>query len=431
MLSIINQITGSLIVTLGYYFVIFEEHYGLKKSIPMILSATALWIFIGLTQIMSKTELEYIFAHEFLEFCKIFFFIAVAISYVFALEDFGFFQILHKFFAQRSLSSRKLFWMTGLAAFCLSPFLDNLTASLLMGQIFLSFAPNEAKLIRIGFVHIVLAANAGGVFSPFGDVTSLMIWQAGLIPTSAFQYLMLPSVVSYLVPAFLLSLQFENRELPHIDFKKTGTSGCGAIAILFFITILFTLLSEHYFGLPAVFGMVSGLGFLALYEHLHERDTHTSLFTRLKRMEWDVLLFFYGIILSIEGLKVLGVLDILSHGLYTSLPALFGFTDILWTASIGHILIGVIATILGNIPIMAAVLKMPLVLSLGSWLLLTLTTGIGGSLLSIGSAAGIALMGLSKNHYTFQSHLKWTPLILLGYALGIATHFWLNAALFS
>jgi len=425
-----TQITGSLIVTLGYYFVIFEEHYGLKKSIPMILSATVLWIFIGSSQILSKEELESIFSHEFLEFCKIFFFITVAISYVFALEEFGFFQILHKSFAQRSLSSRRLFWMTGLATFCLSPFLDNLTASLLMGQIFLSFAPNEAKLIRFSFLNIVLAANAGGVFSPFGDLTSLMIWQAGLVPTSAFQCLMLPSIVSYLVPAFVLSLQFENRELPRIDFKKTETSGSGVIAVLFFITILFTLLSQYCFGLPPVFGMLSGLGFLALYEHVHHRSTPSTLFSRLKRMDWDILLFFYGIILSIEGLKALGVLDILSHWLYTSLPTFLGFTDILWMASIGHIMMGMVSAIIDNIPIMAAVLKMPLVLSLGSWLLLTLTTGIGGSLLSIGSAAGIALMGLSRNHYTFQSHLKWTPLILLGYVLGIASHFWLNATLF-
>jgi len=430
MLYLIPQLIGGFIVALGYYFVILEERYHLKKSVAMIVSATVLWIFIGLSQILPKEELGDVFAHEFLGFCEIFFFITVAMTYVLSLEDFGFFQTLHQFFAKHRLSTRGLFWMTGLAAFCLSPFLDNLTTALLMGQILLSFAPKETGLIRLGLINLVLAANAGGVFSPFGDLTSLMIWQRGFVSTFSFRYLFIPALLSYIVPAVLLSLQLENKILTPQAQKDSSLHGCGAIAMLFVCTIAFTLLSEHFFGLPAVFGMLAGLGLIALYEHHHHGRLTTTLFSRLHRMDWDTLLFFYGIMLSIEGLKVLGVLAVLSDTLYHSIPNFFGLHSVLWASTMGHVLIGLLSALIDNIPMMAAVLKMNLELPLGSWLLLTLATGIGGSLLSIGSAAGIALMGLSKKHYTFQSHLKWTPIILLGYAVGISSHFWLNAGLF-
>ncbi len=423
-------IIGSLLVASGYYFVIFEEKYHMKKSIAMVLTATLLWIFIGLSQITSPEAMSELFAHEFLGFCEIFFFITVAMSYVLTLEDFGFFQTLQGVFAKTQLSARKLYWLTGLGAFCLSPFLDNLTTALLMGQILLSFAPKEERLLSVGMIHLVIAANAGGVFSPFGDLTSLMIWQKGYVSTLAFGYLLIPSFISYIIPAILMSLSIPNTILPTTP-SSTAHSGCLMIGGLFALTIAFTLACEHFFGLPAVFGMLFGLSLIALYERTHAPKTlETSLFTRLSRMDWDTLLFFYGIMLSIEGLKVLGVITALSEGLYTGLPAIVGLSSPTASAGLGHTMIGLFSALIDNIPMMAAVLKMNLTLPLGSWLLLTLTTGIGGSLLAIGSAAGIALMGLSKNHYTFQTHLRWTPVITLGYGIGIFAHFWINGNLF-
>ncbi len=430
MLNSLLAIMGILIVGIGYYFVIFEEKYHLKKSITMIFTATALWVLIGIAGPLSAEALEKSFAHEFLGFCEIFFFITVAMSYVLTLEDFGFFHTLHGIFASKTLSSQKLYWMTGLAAFFLSPFLDNLTTALLMGQILLSFAPKEDRLIEIGLIHLVIAANAGGVFSPFGDLTSLMIWQKGYVPTLAFGYLFIPSFLSYLIPAGILSFYLPRTDIPTTDPGQLG-EGCGVIAGLFAATILFTLGSEHFLGFPAVFGMLLGLSLIAFYERLRTpQSLETNLFTRLHRIDWDTLLFFYGIMLSIEGLKVLGVLSALSYGLYVTIPSLCGLSSSASMCGMGHTLIGLLSALIDNIPMMAAVLKMNLEIPLGSWLLLTLTTGIGGSLLAIGSAAGIALMGLSRKHYNFSSHLRWTPVILLGYAIGIWSHVFLNAALF-
>jgi Na+/H+ antiporter NhaD/arsenite permease-like protein len=131
------------------------------------------------------------------------------------------------------------------------------------------------------------------------------------------------------------------------------------------------------------------------------------------------LFFFYGVVMCVGGLGYIGYLGLASNFLYQDLGA-----------SVANVSIGVLSAIIDNIPLMFAVLNMNPDMSIGQWLLVTLTTGVGGSLLSIGSAAGVALMGQARGKYTFFSHLKWTPAIALGYAGSIAVHFWLNAGLF-
>ena len=154
---------------------------------------------------------------------------------------------------------------------------------------------------------------------------------------------------------------------------------------------------------------------------------HLNIFRQIERAEWDTLLFFYGIILSVGGLAVFGYLELGSHLLYTEMGASLSAAH---QATPANITVGFISAILDNIPVMFAVLTMRPEMSEGQWLLVTLTAGIGGSLLSIGSAAGVALMGQAKGLYTFFSHLKWTWAILLGYAGGIFVHIWMNESLF-
>jgi Na+/H+ antiporter NhaD/arsenite permease-like protein len=140
-----------------------------------------------------------------------------------------------------------------------------------------------------------------------------------------------------------------------------------------------------------------------------------DIFEVLRRSEWDTLLFFYGIILSVGGLAQIGYLGKLSHMMYDG----FGPT----TANIG---VGVISSVVDNIPVMYAVLNMNPAMDLSQWLLVTLTAGVGGSLLSIGSAAGVALMGQARGSYTFMTHLRWTWAIALGYAASIWVHLLVN-----
>ena len=144
-----------------------------------------------------------------------------------------------------------------------------------------------------------------------------------------------------------------------------------------------------------------------------------DVFRKIARAEWDTLMFFYGVILCVGGLGFIGYLSLVSEVMYTG-----------WGASAANITVGILSAVVDNIPVMFAVLTMMPEMSHGQWLLVTLTAGVGGSMLSIGSAAGVALMGQARGHYTFFRHLRWTPVIALGYAASIYTHFLINAKLF-
>ncbi|MGL6011361.1 MAG: sodium:proton antiporter NhaD, partial [Shewanella oncorhynchi] len=137
------------------------------------------------------------------------------------------------------------------------------------------------------------------------------------------------------------------------------------------------------------------------------------------RAEWDTLLFFYGVVLCVGGLGFMGYLSLVSEALYSN-----------WDTTYANVAIGLLSSVVDNIPVMFAVLTMNPEMALGQWLLVTLTAGVGGSLLSIGSAAGVALMGQARGIYTFGAHLRWTPVIALGYIASILVHMWLNAAMF-
>lgn len=152
---------------------------------------------------------------------------------------------------------------------------------------------------------------------------------------------------------------------------------------------------------------------------LASEDRPFDIFSRLARAEWDTLLFFYGVVLCVGGLGFIGYLTAVSQVMYVDLGA-----------TTANVLVGILSAIVDNIPVMFAVLSMDPEMPLGQWLLVTLTAGVGGSMLSIGSAAGVALMGQARGKYTFFTHLKWTPAIALGYAASILSHLWINADTF-
>jgi Na+/H+ antiporter NhaD/arsenite permease-like protein len=194
------------------------------------------------------------------------------------------------------------------------------------------------------------------------------------------------------------------------------------------LTIVTAIVVHSFLHLPAVIGMMTGLGYLQLLDYFlqlrgrrrnAESDYTFNVFHRLANLEWDTLLFFYGVMMCVGALAILGYLTLTSQLLYGGLGA---------TAA--NVVIGVVSAVLDNIPLMYAVLTMHPDMPLGQWLLITLTTGVGGSLLSIGSAAGVALMGQARGTYTFMAHLRWTPAVAAGYAAAIAAHMMLNAHTF-
>ena len=416
-----------LVFILAYIFVMAEEYTHFRKSKPVIIAATVIWAGIAFYASndpnISTHWAEQKFKHLILEFAELFFFLFVAMTFVNALTERKMFDALCSWLSNNKFSFKKIFWITGVIAFFLSPIADNLTTALILGTVVLVVGKGNKNFITIGMINIVVSANAGGAFSPFGDITTLMVWQRGFVSFFDFFNIFIPSVVNYIIPATIMSFFISNK-VPEGDGKKVQIlPGGKVIAILGILTISITVAGHQALHMPPVFGMMFGLGMLGTYGYfLKIKATEKNkfdIFQLTGKAEWDTLLFFYGILVSVGGLAALGYLKLISDDMYVTLGPTYA-----------NILVGFLSAIIDNIPIVYAVLTAHPSMDMGQWLLITLTAGVGGSLLSIGSAAGVALMGQARGIYTFFAHLKWSWAILLGYAASVATHLWLNAHLF-
>ena len=417
------------IFVIAYGLVIAEEALHLRKSAPVMVAAGLIWGLIGFvfTQMGAPDEVHRHAMEMIADYGELLLFLLVAITYVNTLEERRAFALLRARLVARGWSYRRLFWLTGILAFFLSAVLDNLTTALVIGAVVLALGRDSPRFVTITAVSTVVAANAGGTFSPFGDITTLMVWQEGKLAFGDFFALFVPSAVNWLVPAVILSFALPSGAPAPAEEPARVKPGVWGVAALFALTIITAVLFRNLLNLPPALGMMLGLGYLQLWAwalslragRAKDGEMVLDSFHQMARVEWDTLLFFFGIIFAVGGLGVLGYLALASELLYTGLGP-----------TTANILIGILSAIVDNIPLMFAVLKMDPGLSQGQWLLITLTCGVGGSLLSIGSAAGVALMGQARGTYTFMSHLKWSWAIALGYAASIAVHLWLNAGLF-
>ena len=339
-------------------------------------------------------------------------------TYINSLEERKVFDVVRYQLTSRGFSFRQLFIFTGIITFFLSPIADNLTTALVMCSVLMACGKGNTKFISLGCINIVVAANAGGAFSPFGDITTLMVWQAGIVEFFTFFKIFFPSVINYVIPATIMYFFIPN-EKPEVSTDKVYIKRGGKLIIFLGLLTIFSAVNFHNFlHLPPMLGMMFGMGLLGLYSFYlkisHEpsfEDQKFDFFRNVSKAEWDTLLFFFGVILSVGGLGFIGYLSLVSEFLYDGLGA-----------TMANTIVGVLSAIVDNIPVMFAVITMQPEMSTDQWLLVTLTTGVGGSLLSIGSAAGVALMGQARGYYTFFGHLKWTPVIFLGYIASIYLH---------
>lgn len=577
---------GVLVFVAAYCLVPLENKIHLRKSKPVLIAAGIIWVLIALAYIGlgdPHTAHEAIKA-SLLEYAELFLFLLAAMTYINSMEERNVFQALRAWLVSRGFSLRTVFWVTGLLAFFISPVADNLTTALLMGAVVMAVGGDNKKFVALACINIVVAANAGGAFSPFGDITTLMVWQKGKVEFHEFFDIFLPSVVNWLVPALCMSFAVGNT--PPKQLKETVSLKYGArgIVALFLCTIITAVSFHNFLHLPPAAGMMFGLGYLGILsyhikrhegrterydyilgargdesmypltwivkrkkrlEHIIDQipsavfaiDTnhvithwnkamerltgvpaseaigtnrhwypfykeprpvladlilnympgqeverhyqgeyrkspiiedaydatrffsdmgehgrlisfsamplkdldgqvigavevledfterqasaqHFDVMKNIARAEWDTLLFFYGVILCVGGLSQFGYLAKISNFFYLDLGP-----------TVANTMVGILSAIVDNIPVMFAVLSMDPAMSHGQWLLVTLTAGVGGSLLSIGSAAGVALMGTARGTYTFGAHLKWAPIIALGYIASILVHLWFNASL--
>tara|TARA_Y100000590_G_scaffold54514_1_gene56920 strand:- start:521 stop:1822 length:1302 start_codon:yes stop_codon:yes gene_type:complete len=418
-------IISLIIFFLAYAFVMAEEFSHLRKSKPVIISAALIWAVIAFHFAGNKEyshEIEHALEHNVLEFAELFLFLLVAMTYINALEERRVFDAVRYQLTSRGFTFRQLFIFTGVITFFLSPIADNLTTALVMCSVLLACGQGNAKFLSLGCINIVVAANAGGAYSPFGDITTLMVWQAGIVDFFTFFEIFIPSVINYIIPAFIMYFFIPN-EKPKVNSEKVYIKRGGKMIIFLGLLTIFSAVNFHnILHLPPMLGMMFGLGLLGLYSfylkitYNSKIDDHKfDFFKKISRAEWDTLLFFFGVILSVGGLGFIGYLSLVSEFLYDGLGP-----------TIANFLVGILSAIVDNIPVMFAVITMRPEMSIDQWLLVTLTTGVGGSLLSIGSAAGVALMGQARGHYTFFGHLKWTPVIFLGYVASIYVHILLS-----
>ena len=422
-------ITALVIFVVAYLMVIFEEATHMRKSKPVMLAAGLIWGVIGIAFSQAGISNEaHSHAIEIIEeYGELFLFLLVAITYVNTLEERRAFDVLRAKLVGLGLGYRQLFLLTGVLAFLLSGILDNLTTALVMGAVVVALGRESPRFITVSCVSIVVAANAGGAFSPFGDITTLMVWQKGKLSFFEFFVLFLPSMVNWAVPAAFMYFAIPNEKpTPRAD-RIRGKPGMAGVVVLFGLTIATAVAFKNFLQLPPALGMMLGMGYLQIWAYYlilrgtrkSDADMVLDSFRQIERVEWDTLLFFFSIIFAVAGLGVLGYLALASEALYVGLGPTYA-----------NVIIGGLSAIIDNIPLMFAVLTMDPAMSDGQWLLITLTCGTGGSLLAIGSAAGVALMGQAKGYYTFMSHIKWSWAVALGYIASIFVHIWINAHLF-
>jgi Na+/H+ antiporter NhaD/arsenite permease-like protein len=436
-------IIAIVVFCLAYIFVVTEDLTHLNKSKPVVLAAGIIWVLVALVgnATDSSSIVSANFDHVMIEYGELLLFLLVAMAYINLMEDRNVFGKLKSILLRSGCGYLAIFWLTGVISFFLSAIADNLTTALVMSTVVIAIGKDNKKFITMACVNVIVCSNAGGAFSPFGDITTLMVWQTGAVKFHEFFAIFLPSVVNALIPAVIMSfflpkMAAQTMIQEKVNFKK----GAVITIILFIATIITAITFEHLLHLPPALGMMTGLGYVMIYNYLyglsiarHQKNNphfHKmsyeafNIFDKVKNAEWDTLLFFFGILVSVQGLATLGFLGIASQYIYIDMqsiaPSLFD------AHTQANTLIGILSAIIDNIPVMFAVLSMHPEMTHTQWLLITLTAGVGGSLLAVGSAAGVAVLGKAKGKYTFTSHLKWTWAIAIGYFASIAVHLMIN-----
>ena len=439
------------VFALAYVLVVFEERLHLRKSKPVVFAAGVIWILVALAYgahpdsgTLAGNHLEDRILHHTGEYGALFLFLMVAMTYISAIAAHNVFLWINGWLVSRGFSLRTVFWVTGALSFVISPIADNLTTALLMGTVVVAVGKGNTKFIAAACVNVVVAANAGGAFSPFGDITTLMVWAKGKVATPLFFQLVIPSLVNWLIPAAIMHFMVPKGHPEPMQKEVQLKQGWLTVCILFLCTIATAVSFHMVLHLPPFLGMMTGLGYYMFYgwfrtrRHKKKGDRDpVDIIDNVAEVEWDTLLFFFGVIMCVGGLADLMYLQKASEWLFD--PANVGPTA-------ANIAIGVLSAIIDNVPVMFAVLGMdpsmdianPVIAGVeGSglhtpvanyqWLLVTLTAGVGGSLLSVGSAAGVALMGTAHGYYTFGRHLKFLPAISAGYCGAIFFHWLLNS----
>ncbi|MGB1173245.1 MAG: sodium:proton antiporter NhaD, partial [Marinobacterium sp.] len=361
--------------------IVFEEVIHVNKAKSTLFLGTFSWILIFLfpEQGVTPEQLREMLNENLLDIAGLWLFLMSAMTFVAFLNHQGLIETLIYRLLPSQISERKLIFLVGIFSFVFSSLCDNITATLVSIALVLSLGLERRKTLRLS-VLVVFAVNSGGVSLITGDVTTLMVFLAGKVEISDLLLLSIPAFISTMLLAAMLSRPLVGEVIITPTPRKDDRVG-KVIAVIFLATIVATIILNIVAGIPPVLTFLFGLSTMFLLgRFLYEEDTRENLLDYVRRIEFDTLMFFLGILLLVGMLKEIGTLDSLV-GIYQLLPV-----------TVANFAMGVFSAFVDNVPLTAALLKSGVEMSKAEWLSLTYSVGVGGSLLAIGSAAGIVAM---------------------------------------
>lgn len=418
-----------VIFILGYLSIAFEHPLRINKAATAMLTGVLCWSVFALMGGNAELVSEEL-AHHLSEIAGILFFLLGAMVIVELIDAHDGFEVITE--KIRDTNKRKLVWIIGFITFFLSPVLDNLTTTIVMVSLIRKMIPlHKDRLMFAGL--IVIAANAGGAWSPIGDVTTTMLWMGKQI--SAFNIIIrtfIPSLVCFLIPAFLISRQMKGtieRTESRQEKLRSTRGDRNLVFILGVCSLLFVPVFKTITHLPPYMGVIFGLGLMwVLTELIHngkdeEEKGMFSVNHALRKIDTPSILFFLGILLAVSALQSTGILGSLSAKLDRSVNNI----------SVISMTIGFLSAIVDNVPLVAATQGMYSLQQYPTdhyfWEFLAYCAGTGGSILIIGSAAGVAAMGMEKIPFGwYLKKIAWLALVgyLAGAGVYILQHYLLN-----
>ena len=394
-----------LLAVLALLGVVLEEITHVSKAKVTLFFGTLSWMLLYVfSQGEEHQAISLGFAENVAEIANLWLFLVAAMTFVAYLNSKGLIENVIYLVLPRNISERQLLFLTGLFCFVFSSLADNITATLVSITLVLSLRLDLKKTVRFATL-VVFAVNSGGVALITGDVTTLMIFLAGKVNILDLFLLSLPAFVAVMCLAALLSLGMSDRVFIESHMRRVRTVDT-VIAIVFLCTIIGTIILNVLAQVPPVLSFLTGLSVMFLIARFFNEDIDNDpILDYIRTIEFETLLFFLGILLLVGMLKEIHVLDSIV-GLYHYLPPLYA-----------NYIMGLFSALIDNVPLTAAVLKSGINMSDAEWMGLTYGVGVGGSLLVIGSAAGVVAMSKVEG-LTFRRYAQYGLLLLLAYSVG-------------
>ncbi|CCK74325.1 Na+/H+ antiporter [Oleispira antarctica RB-8] len=392
-----------IIVSIGFLSVIAEDLIKVDKAKSTLFWGTLAWIvhFISASLSGDTPFVAEALNENLLDIATLWLFLFSAMTFVAYLTEKGVIEIIASYLLPKQLSEKGLLFFIGAFSFIFSSLADNITATLVCLTILLGLNIDRDKLVKYAVV-VVYGVNAGGVSLITGDVTTLMIFLAGKISISDLLMLILPAFTSVFILCLLMSYGMKGN-IKVTTQKRVLSSVDTVIALLFFFTIIGVIFGNVFFSIPPVLSFLFGLSVMFMVARVLDRDE--PILDYVRKIEFDTLLFFLGVLLLVGMLKEVGVLELFLET-YKQFPTL-----------IANYAVGITSALFDNVPLTSAILKSGIDMADNEWLALTFSVGVGGALLAIGSAAGVVAMSKIPE-LTFMRYLRFFPQLFIAYSAG-------------